>query len=368
MRVLLYAMWFAEFVVPLANALADRHSVDLILCKENAAESLGLALEQTLAQGVRCVTLPHLKKRRPLEAARSMLTAWRTIRRAHPEVIHIQDSFDPLAACLIPSFGRTPVIVEIHDPAPHPGDQKQHRLRNRIPSALLRKRASSLIAHGQFCREAVIQQAHFPPAFVHSIPLGSLANLRQLTDAQVQEEPHTILFFGRMREYKGLQYLVQAEPLISAQVPDVSIILAGSGPDLSRCETMMVNPRRFEIHRGFISPLDMVRLFQRASVVVLPYLEASQSAVITTAFTLGKPVVATKVGGLPDVVDNGVEGYLVPSRDATALADAITRLLQNSQERAKFGRAALAKAHGPLSWPAIADQVSTVYRSIQCRS
>ena len=362
MRVLLYSMWFAEFVVSLGNALRERHSVGMILCKENTEGSLGSPLDEYLDRGVGYLILPHLRKRRPYETLRSVQKAVRFVREFRPDVIHIQDAFDPLSALLLPFFGRIPVVVEIHDPVAHQGDFNQKRLRNRVPSFLLRKRSNALIAHGAFCRQMLIDRDHAPPERVFSIPLGALPILRKWEDKLVPEEPHSILFFGRMREYKGLRYLIEAAPLISAEIPDLKIILAGDGPELDNCMNRLVDPGRFELHRGFISNVEMVSLFRRASIVVLPYLEASQSAVLSIAFTFGKPVVATNVGGIPDIVTHGKEGYLVQPRNAAELANAVVKLFKDDRSRKEFGRAALEKAENLLGWSSIAGKVSDVYR------
>ena len=94
---------------------------------------------------------------------------------------------------------------------------------------------------------------------------------------------------------------------------------------------MMVNPDRFIVLNEYVSDEKRAELFRRASVVVLPYIEASQSFIISIAYRFGKPVVATTVGGLPQMVDDGKTGFLVPPRDVDALADAIVRLMQNDR-------------------------------------
>src|SRR5258707_15408817 len=137
----------------------------------------------------------------------------------------------------------------------------------------------------------------------------------------VQEDERLILFFGRIWEYKGLEYLIRAEPLISARVPNVRILIAGRGEDFSRYTEMMVHPDRFIVHNEYIPEERTAEYFRRASVVVLPYIEASQSGVIPLAYSAAKPVVATTVGGLPEMVEDGRTGYLVAPRDTTNLAD-----------------------------------------------
>ncbi len=102
-------------------------------------------------------------------------------------------------------------------------------------------------------------------------------------------------------------------------------------------------------------------LFRQASVVVLPYIDASQSGVIPVAYTFAKPVVATTVGGLPEMVDDGCTGYLVPPRDSDALADAVVHLLQHPTLRHALGANAKRKAETEWAPDVIAEQTLQVY-------
>src|SRR2546430_16940197 len=89
---------------------------------------------------------------------------------------------------------------------------------------------------------------------------------------------------------------------------------------------MMVHPDRFIVHNEYISEERTAEYFRRASVVVLPYIEASQSGVIPLAYSPGKPVVATKMGGLPERVERGRTGPLVEPRDTAALTESLGRI------------------------------------------
>src|SRR5207249_10714390 len=90
--------------------------------------------------------------------------------------------------------------------------------------------------------------------------------------AKFEEDENLILFFGRIWEFKGLEYLIRAEPLISARVPGARILIAGQGEDFERYRRMMKNPERFLVDNEYISELRAQEYFQRASVVVLPYI------------------------------------------------------------------------------------------------
>ena len=223
-----------------------------------------------------------------------------------------------------------------------------HTTRRRPPRWPYRRgmrRADGVIIHSAALRSAVVAQG-VDPRRVHVVPRAA----PPLTEESADADESTILFFGHIWPYKGLEHLIAAEPAISRRVPAVRIVIAGQGEELTRYRRNMATPERFEIHNRFVSREDRTALFRRASVVVLPYVEATTSAVIPIAYLHRKPVVATSVGGLVDAVDDGQTGYLVPSADHGALADALVRLLLDRDLRRRFGdagRRKLETEHAP---------------------
>jgi glycosyltransferase involved in cell wall biosynthesis len=176
------------------------------------------------------------------------------------------------------------------------------------------------------------------------------------------------LFFGRIWEYKGLEYLIRAEPLISEQVPDVEIVIAGEGEDFQRYRELMARPDTFRVHNAWISNEQRAEFFNEAAVVVLPYVEATQSGVVPIAYAHGKPVVATRVGSLPECVDDGRTGLLVPPRDEHALAKALIRLLQDDELRREMGSAGRRKLNEECSDEIVAAKHLEAYRrAVQAR-
>jgi len=223
-----------------------------------------------------------------------------------------------------------------------------------------RRRADELIVHTQHVKGLVVRELRVDIERISIIPHIQIGE-KPSTSAHHEEEL-LILFFGRIWEYKGLEYLIRAEPLISARLPDVRILIAGEGEDFSRYTRMMVHPQRFIVHNEYISEERAAEYFQRASVVVLPYIEASQSGVIPMAYSAGKPVVATTVGGLPEMVDDGYTGYLVSPRDARQLAEALTRLLLDKPLCRQMGMNAKRKIEAECSPSLIAEKTMEVYR------
>ena len=110
----------------------------------------------------------------------------------------------------------------------------------------------------------------------------------------------------------------------------------------------------------------MSHFFDEASVVVLPYIEASQSGVVAISFAFGKPVVVTNVGSLPEVVDHGNTGLVVSPKSITELAKAIIKLLSDGDLREKMGQKAYKFSETELSWDKIAEITNETY--IKCIS
>jgi glycosyltransferase involved in cell wall biosynthesis len=224
----------------------------------------------------------------------------------------------------------------------------------------VRRRADQLIVHSEHIRTLMAQQLDGVGANISLMPHIQIG--QQLASPAGQDNENLVLFFGRIWEYKGLEYLIRAEPLISARVPDVCIMIAGQGEDFSRYARLMLHPQRFIVHNEFISEERVAEYFRRASIVVLPYIEASQSGVIPLAYSAGKPVVATTVGGLPEMVEHGRTGYLVAPRDAGQLADALVRLLLDPALRRQMGANAKHKIERECSPETIAQKTVEVYR------
>jgi glycosyltransferase involved in cell wall biosynthesis len=326
-RVALLSYDFGEYCVRLANGLARHAEVLLLLSHDEAA---GVADLVDDAVCFRPFEKPRL--RQPLRQLRSLARLSRELRAFRPDVVHLQQGH-LWGNLLLPTL-RAPLVVTVHDVEHHPGDRASSRTPQRVLHAGFR-RGQRLLVHAERLRGALCERLAIPAERVDVVP--HIAIGRERGDDAPPEEPTTVLFFGRLWPYKGLDVLIRAEPLLSAAIPDVRIVVAGAGEPFERYAAMMVHPERFEVHHRYLSDEERDRFFERAAVVVLPYLEASQSGVVPVAFRAGRPVVATTVGGLPEVVDHGETGLLVPPGDERALAEAILTLLRDAPLRRRLG-------------------------------
>jgi len=292
--------------------------------------------------------------------------AWNQVRAFEPDVVHMEifGGFADLA--YLAMFNRCPIVTTFHDVDVHKGERSSSR---NMVRRILRGRADRIIVHGRFLKKAMVERFSVPAAKVEVVPLGApeFETFRMFQRNDIREDENLVLFFGRIVEYKGLEYLIKAEPAITKEFPDAKIVIAGGGLEFENFEkyrTMMAGrEERFVVLNRFVSFEEGAELFQRSSVVVLPYVEASQSGVATVAYGFKKPVVATEVGSIPEIVHDGETGFLVPARDSQALAEAVLRLLRDKKLRREMGERGYIMLTTSLSLDAIAAKTREVYQN-----
>lgn len=216
----------------------------------------------------------------------------------------------------------------------------------------------------------VLHPAEAPPPCTHGDVAASLSSPegRARRDAcaralGIPPAPRRLLFFGYVRAYKGLPTLLEALPALPA---DVQLVVAGeiyhrdAGHYRALAQRLGVAERVVLLDR-FVAGPDVGCCFGAADVVVLPYWSASQSGVAPLAMACGRAVVASDVGGIPDLVRSGETGLLVPPRDPAALAAALLRALEQAP---RFGAAGAAVAARTLTWDAAAATVETLVATV----
>lgn len=272
---------------------------------------------------------------------RSMGTMWKISRDMYSDrldIVHIlMGPAEPWLAVLAHVICKVPVVTTMIVPVPNVGDPLYRWV---DPINRLQIMGSDLvIVNGAGLVDAVQKRYKIPSGHIVHVPLGARTTTSKWLDESVSstEQSTIVLFFGRADPHKGLEYLIRAQPIITRHVPHARIMIVAHGDELSRCRTLIGNASVFEVYEGIVPNDAMAGFFARASLVALPYLSASTSGVLLTAYEFGKPVVATDVGCLPEYVNNGVTGLLVPPAKVQPLADAIVRLLLDDRLRCEMG-------------------------------
>ena len=145
----------------------------------------------------------------------------------------------------------------------------------------------------------------------------------------------TILFFGFIRKYKGLDILLRSVAILKNKI-DFQLLVAGEFYDKKDEYLNLIKDYKLEeiviMHDKFIPSDEVKYYFSAADVAVLPYRSATQSGIVQLANNFHKPVIATDVGGLSEIIIDGVNGYIVPPENPQALADAIGKFYENNEE------------------------------------
>lgn len=281
-----------------------------------------------------------------------------------PDLIHITTPY-PIVNAVVRFFfaHKYPLVVTVHDARSHSGEVKSNwrALFVDFFQMLLMKKANKIIVHNGKLKEELITRK-IPSKKIAVIPHGDYSFFTKYRKNLLPEK-NCILFFGRIIKYKGLEYLIKAIPLITKEIATVKLIIAGEGKfeEYEKLITENIS-KHIEVYNQFIPNYRVAELFERAELLILPYIDATQSGPLHIAYAFKKPVIATNVGALPEVVDSGKTGLLVPPKDVNALAEAIIKLLKDDKLRKEMGENAYRKMKEEMSWDKIAEKTIEVYK------
>ena len=362
MRILLVSLHHVEYAVELAHALGEKYRVHLVLLKGKVANTIGAQIDQKIGGNVTCTQLPYTSMKHP-SIIHVLFSIFYLHFKFRPDVIHLQESVNPLNFFFL-LFKSKPIVVTVHDVSIHPGTPTLKKKNKSWKIKLFhrsRKLSNKLIVHGEILKQQFLRKFKRSSHDVCVVPHGALFSYIPDNETRVDEEPHTVLFFGRVQKYKGLKYLLDAEPLVSEVLPEFKIIVAGRGEDIEIYRSQLLSNAHFELHDHFIPNRDVYKFFLRASTIVLPYIEGSQSGIAAIAFAFGKPVIATNVGSIPEMVEHNKTGIIVPAKNKEILSQAIIDLLQNPDKRKLFSQNVKNAALTKFGWHHIAELTTQSY-------
>jgi glycosyltransferase involved in cell wall biosynthesis len=178
----------------------------------------------------------------------------------------------------------------------------------------------------------------------------------------------TLLFFGLIRRYKGLDVLVSALPEIRRQVPDARLVVAGDPLEpiqpVQELASSLGVADAIEWRLGFVPREDVAPLVASAAAVVLPYREIESSGVLALAFGHGRPAIVSDIGGIGDEVREFGAGRAVPPEDPAALAAACVELLFDGEALRRSYEGAVA-ARSVLTWESAAEAHEALYSGLR---
>jgi glycosyltransferase involved in cell wall biosynthesis len=227
------------------------------------------------------------------------------------------------------SGARPPAVAIVHNPVDHDA-----RPAHRLAARLVLSRCEGLFTHARSLEEALAAVYPRTPLASHPLPSTSVVELPDRAAArrllQIPEDARLAVFVGLIRPYKGVEELLEAFAGLPAQ-SGWQLVVAGEpwGSLGDRLQQRAARPDlrgRLRLELRWQSEEELRQLLAAADLVVLPYREGSQSAMAPIALAYGVPVLSTRVGGLPEVIRDGVNGRLVEAGSVDALAAALQSL------------------------------------------
>jgi glycosyltransferase involved in cell wall biosynthesis len=304
---------------------------------EPATEAGRRAVAELRAAGVHALGLGR-------QGARS-LTGWATLmrlmRRERIDVLHSHKFGSNAWGAVLAPLARVPVFVA-HE---HTWSYEGQPLRRFVDRELVARRSAAFVAVSREDRRRMIEvegidpaDAAFVPNGIDAVPAGDRARARE--ELGVPEGVPLLGAVAVLREQKGLDVLVRAVAEIVREIPDVRLAVAGEGPERASLEALAaelgVGPCVVLLGNRSDVP-DLLAAFDVA--VSASWFEGSPLAAMEY-MDVGLPIVATRVGGMPDLIDDGVHGRLVEPGDAAGIAAAVVELLRDSERARAMGERA----------------------------
>lgn len=290
----------------------------------------------------------------------------RLVQKINPDVI-MTDTFT-MTYIFSQIKYRSHTLLIVHDPFLHSGEYS-------VSVVLMRKFLFKIIPYKLLFNDA--QRKDFCKYYKQkeiNVFSSFLSTYEYLTyfkpnNIKKKDDSFEILFFGRISPYKGIKYLLDAVVLlIKKGYKNIHVTIAGSGTFDFDIHPYFKYKQVSFINR-YIEPNELAGFITNSSIVVCPYTDATQSGVIMSAFAFGKPVIATNVGGLPDMVKNNHTGIIVPTKNPVQLSDAIERLINNPSTLETMHNNILGDYHdgGVMGWRKAVDHITNAINYILSR-
>ena len=290
----------------------------------------------------------------------------RLIRRFHPDLVHAHNLFfrTTEAGALLRLLFRVPLITTLHLGKPAGGGL--FNMMVQIYEATMGKFITCRSDHLTAVSRAVAEHAREIGGY--KTPLTVIPNgvdtsifFPRLGQTDGRQK---ILFVARLVPNKGPETLLRAVPAVLANHPQAEFLLVGDGPLLNKLqEQTRQNGIGHAVH--FLGTrTDVPELMRESGIFVRPSTLEGMPLTVLEAMASALPVIATPVGGTPELVQDGVNGYLMPVGDSNMLAESIIKLLDNTALARKMGKYGREMVGTSYSWEAVVEQTERVYTEV----
>lgn len=274
-------------------------------------------------------------------------------------------------------FAKKPVVLTCHNIEPH-----EPTVFDKVFTKLVFNRVTDFVVHAGQNKERLVSKYGIKQGHVHVIHHGtfefftkwkkeSKKELRK--ELGIDEKAPVLLFFGYIREYKGLRYLLKAMPEVIKKHKDVQLIVAGELWQKWNTYKQIIDKNSIKdnvkIFPRYIPDPEVHKFFDAADIAVLPYYNTEQtiSGPLLVALAFGKPIIVSPVGGIKEMIKDGVNGILTPGADSSRLANNINHLIDNHKLQEKLSANAL-ETNKEYRWERVGRQYMEVYEKIMKRN
>jgi glycosyltransferase involved in cell wall biosynthesis len=326
-----------------------------------------------LAAGFQVHPIPMAGPLNPLRDLLAVISLAEVIRERRPVLIHAHGSKAALIARVATMFSRrTRTIVTVHSDVLYGGVSRSMRSIYIASERRLARRTSRIVAVSEALRRQLVDVYRLPQEQVVTIHNGLdlgpfLAGGLRLATRKRYGVPNDAVLIGlaaRFAPQKALDVLVEAAAPVLETDPRVWLVIAGDGPLL---ETVRTRARASTARDRILFPgfeTDMPGLLSALDLYVSSSISEGLALGTVEAMAAGLPVVATKVGGTPEIIEDGLTGTLVAAGKPAPLGAAIARLLKDPGERRRMGEAGRARAVAEFGEDTMLGRIAEIYREV----
>ena len=345
----------AERVISNLSASLDPARYRAILCLFRP----GWIQEHTENRGVRTYVIPT----QGMFDWRWVLRVKRLLKDEHVDLIHAHEFDANVQGTFVAALSGVPLVATVHGK-----NYFWEKLRRRLAYQWVSRNATMVAVSEnlkQFIVEKVgVDSGHVKVVYngVDLLPHCGPADIDQCRkELDLPTGDQIVGVVGNLYPVKGHQYLIAAIPAVLAKCPNTTFIFAGRG--------QLEGELKEQVHQLGVAPKvrflglrqDIPRILAVLHAFVLPSLSEGLSLAILEAMVAGKPVIATDVGGNPELVEDSETGYLVPSQNSQALADRLISLLMNRDRALQFGKVGQLRAQGQFSLRTMVREYQGIY-------
>lgn len=295
----------------------------------------------------------------PVNFVRSALSLWRIVLQHKIQLIHSHHRFTSLVGRMVAHSLRLPFVCTVHDFA------DGQKMLSRIAIG------GNIIVHSQAVKLHLIERFGAKPGWIHVVPMGQLpvfnptqaqcVNLRQKSGCPI-DSPLAI-FVGRLTNEKGPDLFLQAIPLVLSRFPNARFWVVGDGELRLELESMAGRLGISSAVKFWGWQDDSSPWIGCSDLVVIPSRREGFGKVALESLMLGKPVVAAQVGGLVELIQHDLNGFLVPAEQPAAIAEKIIRLFGNHEETVRMSGRSRESVEGRFSQESMLEGVKAVYET-----